>query len=177
MADAEAASKQILAREPLQATALNILGLLHQRSGNHRLAAKTLAKAVAVSDLDAACHYNLATSYQSLDQRSDAARHYLRAIALGLSGKGVEPFLLQDPVIVACLSRMDDKSELPIKNDNAFGAGDLSALADNTFLRCALESTIIRGETLEFFMTGLRYALLRLTSGYFPDGVKVEDDV
>lgn len=177
MADAEAASKQILAREPLQATALNILGLLHQRSGNHRLAAKTLAKAVAVSDLDAACHYNLATSYQALDQRSDASRHYLRAIALGLSGKGVEPFLLQDPVIVACLSRMDDKSALPIKNDNAFGAGDLSALADNTFLRCALESTIIRGETLEFFLTGLRSALLRLTSGYFPDGVKVEDDV
>jgi SAM-dependent methyltransferase len=150
---------------------------LYQRSGNHRLAAKILAKAVAVNDLDAACHYNLATSYQALNQRADAAIHYRKAIALGLSGKGVEPFLLQDSVFVDCISRMDDKFGLPLNNENVFRARDVSALADNTFLQCALGSTLIRGVTLESFLTGLRYALLRLASSHFLDRVKVEDDV
>ena len=45
--DAEVLCKQILALDARQPTALNIVGLLYQASGNHRLAAKTLAKAVA----------------------------------------------------------------------------------------------------------------------------------
>ena len=93
--DAEVLCKQTLAVEPRQPTALNIMGLLYRASGNHRLAAKSLAKAVAANAMDAACHYNLATSYQALGQRADAARHYRTAIALGLSGRGPEPFLLQ----------------------------------------------------------------------------------
>ncbi len=47
--DAELLCKQMLAIDPRQPTALNIMGLLYQASGNHRLAAKTLAKAVAVN--------------------------------------------------------------------------------------------------------------------------------
>jgi hypothetical protein len=113
----------------------------------------------------------------ALNQRADAAIHYRKAIALGLSGKGVEPFLLQDSVFVDCISRMDDKFGLPLNNEHVFGARDVSALADNTFLQCALGSTLIRGVTLESFLTGLRYALLRLASSHFLDRVKVEDDV
>lgn len=173
--DAEVVCKQILARDSGQSTALNILGIIYQASGNHRLAAKTLAKAVAVNDLDAASHYNLATSYDALNQRADATIHYNKAIALGLSGKGVEPFLLHNPVIVQCLSRMDDKSGLPVKNDQVFGLSDIAAIADNTFLRCALASTIIRGVTLELFLTGLRYALLRLASDSFSGSATVEE--
>jgi tetratricopeptide (TPR) repeat protein len=175
LTDAEVICKKILARDPAHATALNVLGLLYQALDNHRLAAKMLAKAVAVNDLDAACHYNVAISYQALDERAAAATHFHKAIALGLSGKGVEPFLLQNPVIVECLSRMTDKMGLPVKNDGLFSARDIAAIADNTFLRCVLESTIIRGVTLEFFLTGLRYALLHLPGGNF--SIKVDDDV
>lgn len=161
--DAEVLCKQILALDARQPTALNIMGLLYQASGNHRLAAKALAKAVAANELDAACQYNLAASYQALGLRADAAQHYRKALALGLSGKGPEPFLLQDATIIQCLSRMDDRSNLSVRNESVFGAGEVAAIAQNTFLRCALGSTIIRGVPLEAFLTGLRQALLRLT--------------
>jgi 2-polyprenyl-3-methyl-5-hydroxy-6-metoxy-1,4-benzoquinol methylase/tetratricopeptide (TPR) repeat protein len=159
--DAEVLCKQILAVDPRQPTALNIMGLLYQASGNHRLAAKSLAKAVAANAMDAACHYNLAASYQALGQRGDAARHYRTAIALGLSGRGPEPFLLQDPTILQCLSRIEDRSALPVRNEAIFGTAELAAIAENTFLRCALGATIIRGVPLETFLTALRQALLR----------------
>src|SRR5271163_4094751 len=129
--DAEVLCKQILALDPRQPTALNIMGLLYQASGNHRLAAKSLAKAVAANAMDAACHYNLAASYQALGQRADAARHYRTAIALGLSGRGPEPFLLQDATIIQCLSRIEDRSGLPVRNEAVFGAAEIKAIAAN----------------------------------------------
>ena len=175
--EAEVVSKQILARDPGHSVALNILGLLYQASGNHRPAIKMLAKAVAVNDLDAACHYNLAASYQALEERAAAAAHFRKAIALGLSGKGVEPFLLENPVIAQCASPTADKFGLPDKSDDLFGAANIAAIAKNTFLLSALGSTIIRGVTLELFLTRLRYALLRLASANFSDPGQVDDDV
>jgi 2-polyprenyl-3-methyl-5-hydroxy-6-metoxy-1,4-benzoquinol methylase/tetratricopeptide (TPR) repeat protein len=160
--DAELLCKRILAIEPRQPMALNIMGLLYQASGNHRLAAKSLVKAVAANAVDAACHYNLATSYQALGQRAEAARHYRTAIALGLNGRGPEPFLLQDSAIVQCLSRIENRSGLPARNEAIFGAPEIAAIAENTFLRCALGATIIRGVPLETFLTALRQALLQL---------------
>ena len=175
--DAEVLCKQILALDGGQPTALNIMGLLYQASGNHRLAAKTLGKAVAASELDAACQYNLAASYQALGQRTDAARHYRSAIALGLSGKGPEPFLLQDATIIQCLSRMEDRSNLAVRNESVFGTGEIAAIAENTFLRCALGATIIRGIPLEAFLTGLRRALLRLVDSSVSHSVDLQHDV
>ena len=176
--DAEVLCKQILALDARQPTALNIMGLLYQASGNHRLAAKTLAKAVAANEIDAACQYNLAASYQALGQRADAARHYRKALALGLSGKGPEPFLLQDATIIRCLSRMEDRSSLPVGKESVFGAGEIAAIAENTFLRCALGSTIIRGVPLEAFLTGLRQALLRRAdNGSAVGSVALQEDV
>jgi SAM-dependent methyltransferase/tetratricopeptide (TPR) repeat protein len=173
--DAGVLSKQILALDPAQPTALNITGLLYQASGNHRLAAKSLAKAVAVNAMDAACHYNLATSYQALDQRADAARHYRTAIALGLSGRGPEPFLLQDATIIQCLSRIEDRSGLPVRNEAVFGAAEIEAIATNTLLCCALGSTVIRGVPLETFLTGLRQALLRLADNEAAGAAGLQD--
>jgi SAM-dependent methyltransferase len=160
--DAEVLCKQILALDQRQPTALNIMGLLYQASGNHRLAAKSLAKAVAANATDAACHYNLAASYQALGQRADAARHYRTAIALGLSARGPEPFLLEDATIIQCLSRIEDRSGVPVRNEAVFGAAEIAAIAENTFLHCALGATIIRGVPLETFLTALRQALSRL---------------
>ena len=173
--DAEVLCKQILAVEPRQPTALNIMGLLYRASGNHRLAAKSLAKAVAANAMDAACHYNLATSYQALGQRADAARHYRTAIALGLSGRGPEPFLLQDLAIIHCLSRIEDRSGVPVRKE-AIGAPEIAAIAENTFLRCALGATIIRGVPLETFLTALRQALLRRADKEAGDDALPDDE-
>src|SRR5271169_865262 len=175
--DAEVACKQILSRAPEHPEALNILGVVYQASGNHRLAAKTLAKAIAVNDLDAACQYNIATSHQALGERAAAVSHFKRAIVLGLSGKGVEPFLMQNTVIASLASGTVDERGLPVKIDDLFDASDIAAIADNTFLRFALESTIIRGVTLELFLTGLRHALLHLAIGNISDPPKVADVV
>ena len=175
--DAEVLCKRILGRDSAHPVALNILGILYQASGSHRLAAKTLAKAIAVNDLDAACHYNIATSYEAMDQRDEAAAHFNKAIALGLSGRGVEPFLLQIPIIIECANRSTDKFGLLVNNDGMFSAADLAAVAGRVFLRCALESTIIRGIALEQFLTGLRHALLRVAAAAMSDPAKIDDDV
>jgi tetratricopeptide (TPR) repeat protein len=76
---ARAICNRILAREPRHVPALNMLGLLLQDTGQHRLAAKEFKKAVAADDLDAACHYNLAASYQALNREDEAASHFARA--------------------------------------------------------------------------------------------------
>src|SRR5262249_15682262 len=65
-----------------------------------------------------------------------AARHYRRALALGLSSKGREPFLLQDATIIQCLGRMDAPSSLPVKNESVFANPDIPAIAPITFLLC-----------------------------------------
>lgn len=161
--DAEILCRQALARAPAHGGGLNLMGILYQASGNHRLAVKTLSKAVAVNELDAACHYNIATLYEALQQEEEAAAHFKKAIALGLSGQDPEQFLLQNPVIVASITRMSgDGLSLPGGPDRTLGATDIAAIAENVFLRCALETTIIRGVTLEQFLTGLRYAFLRV---------------
>ena len=76
---------RILAREPAHVPALNLLGLIYQETGRHKLAVKALEKAVASDASNAACHYNLASSYQVLDREEDATIHFQKAIALGMS--------------------------------------------------------------------------------------------
>jgi tetratricopeptide (TPR) repeat protein len=91
-AQAEAACKQILERYPADKTGLNLLGVVYQAAGRHRLAVKMFAKAIAADDLDAACHYNIACSYQVMDQPEAAAAHFRKALALGLNGQEPEDF-------------------------------------------------------------------------------------
>ena len=80
LADAEVICKQMLSRAPSHATCLNLLGVVYQASARHRLAIKLFAKAIAVDDLDAGFHYNIACSYQATGQPIAAAEHFKTAI-------------------------------------------------------------------------------------------------
>ncbi len=175
-AEAEALCRQILERTPADKTALNLLGVVHQAAGRHRLAVKMFAKAIAANDLDPAYHYNIACSYQALGQRTDAAAHFKKAITLGLSKRAPEDFMLRNGVVQACVQRMLGRT-LPDNSQDLFGAGEIAAIADDLFIRSALQSTTIRGATLEAFFTQLRAALLRLAAGNILDPGKVENDV
>jgi tetratricopeptide (TPR) repeat protein len=108
LAEAEVICKQVQGRAPAHPVNLNVLGLIYQASGRHKLAVRTFAAAIAADDLDAACHYNIAASYQVLDERGAAARHFKKAITLGLSGKNVEHFLMGNAVVVECIARMTE---------------------------------------------------------------------
>jgi tetratricopeptide (TPR) repeat protein len=107
-AEAEVIYKRVLARFAGNTATLNILGLIYQASGRHRLAVKTLAAAIAADDLDAACHYNIACSYQATEQRDAAATHFKKAIALGLSGRNIEQFLMRNAVVAEYVKRMTE---------------------------------------------------------------------
>jgi Flp pilus assembly protein TadD len=107
--EAEVICKRVQAHAPAHTANLNILGLIYQTSGRHRLAVKTFATAIAADDLDAACHYNIASSYQILEERVAAAAHFKKAIALGLSGKNVEQFLMRNAVVIECITRITER--------------------------------------------------------------------
>lgn len=162
---AEIICKQVLARHPAHTTALNLLGLIEQGSGRHRQAIKRFSDVIAADERDAICHYNIAASYQALDQRAAAAAHFSKAIALGMGDeKDVEEFVMQNPAIVACVGRIVDRMNSPLKNAPVLAEADLAAIASDLFLRCALEMTIIRGLTLELLLTELRRALLSIAA-------------
>jgi len=162
LAPAEALCKQILARAPAHLPGLNLLGVINQASGRHRVAVKTFARALAANELDAACHYNIATSYQDLDEREAAAAHFRKAIALGLGGKDIEDFVLENPHVADFARRASENAGVSTASSDFLGDGEIAAIANDVFLQCALQSTLLRGVTLEFFLTRLRGTLLRL---------------
>jgi 2-polyprenyl-3-methyl-5-hydroxy-6-metoxy-1,4-benzoquinol methylase len=53
---------------------------------------------------------------------------------------------------------------MPSDDDGRLGERDVAEIANDVFLQSALETTIIRGVTLELFLTNLRSALLRLAA-------------
>jgi 2-polyprenyl-3-methyl-5-hydroxy-6-metoxy-1,4-benzoquinol methylase/tetratricopeptide (TPR) repeat protein len=160
----------ILAREPSHVPALNLLGLIYQESGRHRLAAKTFAAAIGADPVNAACHYNIASSYQALDRHDEAETHFRTAIGLGMSDKNVESFIFQNPAITACINRIDESWPLRADLRGVFGGGVLQSIAGDTFLRCALEMILVRTDALERFLTTLRAALLDQTYRALADG-------
>jgi 2-polyprenyl-3-methyl-5-hydroxy-6-metoxy-1,4-benzoquinol methylase len=176
-AQAEAICKQILARDAAHMASLNLLGVINQAAGRHRLAVKMFAKAIALDDLAAPCHYNIACSYLALDERADAVAHFKTAIALGMGDKHAEEFVLRNPVVLERVRRATMQSALSVKNEDLFGPQDIAAIAKEVFVRCALETTILRSLPLELFLTNLRSALLRLANVTVIDSAKVDDDV
>ena len=74
---------------------LNLLGLIAQTSGRHKLQFRMFARAIAADEVYAACHYNIASSYQALDRGDDAVAHFKTAIAHGMGDENVEQFILQ----------------------------------------------------------------------------------
>ncbi|MGD0024733.1 MAG: methyltransferase domain-containing protein [Xanthobacteraceae bacterium] len=151
---------RILAREPSHVHALNLLGLILQASGRHKLAVKVLTKAIASDSLNAACRYNIASSYQALNRQDEAAFHFKKAIIFGMRQKNTEDLILQNPAITTCIGRIEEKWPLLIKTDDLLGRSRLESIANDAFLRCALETIPIRGAPLEKFLTLIRSALL-----------------
>ena len=111
-----------------------------------------------VGPFNAACHYNIGVSCRALDRLDEAARHFTKAIALGLSEKDVEDFILQNPVVARIVNRLHDRRIVPVLGDDATS---LEAVSTDIFLRCALEFVLIRGVGLERYFTRLRSGLLR----------------
>lgn len=155
---AEAVCRQILARDPANTDGLNLVGVIAQASGRHQLAVKMLARAIESDPFNAACHYNIGLSYQALERQSEAADQFNKAIALGLSEKNVEDFILQNPVVARTVQSLQDRRVVPILSDDATS---LATVAKDIFLRCAMESILIRGVILERYFTALRSVLLR----------------
>jgi len=169
---AESLCKRILTRESAHVPALNLAAVIAQSAGRHRVAAKMFAQAIALDPLNAACHFNLASSSQLIGEHQEALEHFKQAIALGLSGKNVEDFIVQNQAIAACLDRLETKWPMPVADAELFGAGTLRILADDLFLRCALQSAPLRGKMLEILLTRVRCALLRIAAASeaeFPD--------
>jgi SAM-dependent methyltransferase len=162
---------EILAREPGQVNALNLLGLTFQASGQHKTAAKTLSKAVAADELNPACHYNLASSLEALNRGEDAAIHFKRAIALGASLKSTEALILRNPAVTSCVDHVEENWPLPVKSEELFARYNLETVAGDLFLRCALMSVQLHLAPLEKFLTLLRSMLLRSAA----DDVEVGD--
>lgn len=158
-AEARALCETIVLREPGHVHALNLLGLMAQGGGRHRLAVKLFSAAVASDPLNAACHFNLAASYKALEQDEKAAAHYKQCIAFGMSDKSFDDIFLQNPVIAACVDRIGKNWPLPTPDEDM---PELGMLADDIFLQCVLGSTVIGGLEYEVLLTHVRGALLRL---------------
>ena len=168
---------QILARDPSHVRSLNFLGIIAQASGDHKLAVKMFKKAIALDELNAACHYNIAASYQVLEGRLEAIAHFKKAIALGMNNRTIDEFIVQSPVIRALLGRIEKKWPLPIKNDELFGAPGVAPVANDLFLLCALEITIVEGVALEVFLTSVRSELLGVAMANITHSVKIDDNI
>src|SRR5438876_11265823 len=98
--------KDILSRAPSHADSMNLLGLIAQESARHAKAVRFFNKAIAADPYNAACHYNIGSSYEALNDRDKAAAHFTEAIALGLSRKDAGQLVTQGKVVAACLERI-----------------------------------------------------------------------
>lgn len=157
---AEVLCNQILGHAPGHVHALNLLGLVLQTTGRHKQAVKALNKAVASDPFNAACHYNLASSYQALNRRDEAAIHFEKSINFGASQNNTEKLILQNPVIATSVQRIEETWPLPVASSELFSELTLAAIAEDIFLHAALVTTLIRGIALERFLTLLRAVLL-----------------
>jgi SAM-dependent methyltransferase len=166
---------RILAREPDHAPALNLLGLILQEAGQHRPAVKEFKRAIAADDLDAACHYNLAVSYQALGRQEEAAAHFGSAITLGLSRRSVEDFVFLNPAISASLKAIDEQRLLKTSHQELLGKSNLRAIAGDVFLRCALEMVVLGSAPLERLLTFLRATLLGIVHARVGRPATIED--
>jgi SAM-dependent methyltransferase/tetratricopeptide (TPR) repeat protein len=164
LVQAQSLCRRLLASDPTNFNGLNLLGVISQASGDHKLAVKMFAKAIAADRQNAACHYNIANSYQALDRRTEAISHFKMAIALGMNDKSIEGMILQSPVIARFVDRIWSKWPLPIGSEELFGASGIAAIASDAFLLCALETTIIRNLTIEILLGRVRLELLRLAA-------------
>src|SRR6185437_105911 len=174
--EAQEICRQILAREPAHAQSLNLVGLMAQASGDHRAALKMFAKAIASDEANAACQYNAGNSCQALGNRTKAIAHFSKALALGMDEKAVT-FILQSPIITTYVARIASKWPLPITSVELFGSESVIPLANDLFLRCAMEATTLPSLQLEALLGYARADLLRLTGEQGEDNGKIDGDI
>jgi SAM-dependent methyltransferase/tetratricopeptide (TPR) repeat protein len=165
--------RRILAREPAHVQSLNLLGLMAQASGDHRGAVKMFAKALASDETDTACHYNAGNSYQALGQTTKAVAHFSKALAFGMHDKAAA-FILQSPIIATYVARITGKWPLPLTHAELFGADGLAPLANDLFLRSAMEAATLPGVQLELLLGYARAEMLRLAGD---DNSEVGDEI
>jgi len=77
--EAEQLYRQVLQREPNNAEALNLLGILAAQAGHPRDAKNLLAKAIGIDGGKAEYHYNLGLVYQGTGDRDGAIDCYRKA--------------------------------------------------------------------------------------------------
>ena len=174
--EAQEICRQILAREPAHVQSLNLLGLIAQASGDHRVAVKMFAKAIASDEVNAACQYNAGNSYQALGDRNKAIAHFSTAMALGMDEKAVT-FILQSPIIATYVARIAAKWPLPITNVELFGTESVIPLANDIFLRCAMQARTLPSVQLEMLLGYARAELLRFAGDQGKDGREIGDDI
>ncbi len=174
--EAQEICRQILAREPAHVQSLNLLGLMAQASGDHRAAVKMFTKAIVSDEVNAACHYNAGNSYLALGNRSKAIAHFSKALALGVDEKAVT-FILQSPVIARYVARIAGKWPLPLTNVELFGTESVIPLANDLFLRCAMQATTLPSVELEVLLGYARAELLRLAGESRADRAEIDEDI
>jgi SAM-dependent methyltransferase len=165
--NAERLCHQVIAVEPAHVHALNLLGLIFQSAGRNRAAVKTFTKAVNSDPFNAACHFNLANSYQALARLDDAHTHFKKAIVFGATQSNAEKLILQSPIIARCIDRIAAKWPSRCSQDELLAPSEWRAVADDIFLRCALTSIPLRGVPLERFLTLIRSELLQAAYFHF----------
>lgn len=171
--EAQDLCEQVIAREPLHVHALNMLGLIAQEAGKHKFAVKMFARALAVDDLNAACHFNIANSCEALQRRADAAEHFRKSIAFGMNDRSAEEFILKNPVVAALLGRISSRWPLSIRNEELFGSAGIAPLAADLLLRTALETVCLGHAGLELLLGHVRFEMLNLAEA----GADAGDDV
>lgn len=150
----------VLARDPSHVNALNLSGIIFQASGRHKQAIKVLTKAITCDRSNSACHYNLAASLEALDRRGDAESCFKKAIALGIPLKNVTDIILRNPAITACIDYIEQNAPFGAKADELFARHSLESIANDLFLRCALETLPLAHAALEAFLTLVRSTLM-----------------
>jgi SAM-dependent methyltransferase len=173
ISDAQAVCREILAREPAHVPILNLLGLMSQASGDHRVALKHFARAIEADEANAACHYNAGRSQQALGHRGKAMARFSNALSFGMAGKAV-PFILQGPIFIY-IRRIAEAWPRPINSTELFGKEGLAPLAKDVFLCAALEVAILPNPKIEKVLGLARTELLRLANEQ-PEG-DVDEDI
>src|SRR5262245_66616208 len=117
---------------------MNLLGLMAQEGARHAKAIRYFAKAIAVDPDNAACHDNIGSSYEALNERDKAAAHFREAIALGMSRGEVDNHLvMQGAAIGVGLERI--KAAWP-RRPSAAELFRAPSIASDVLFCCALET-------------------------------------
>ena len=178
LAPAEIICRQVLAHAPAHKMCLNLLGLINQVSGQHRRAVKLFVKAINADDMDASFHYNIASSSQISEPGRCCRRTFQDGHRFLASARTISKISVMKNAVVFDRVRQIMDGSLLARQRLLFDSRDIVAIADDVFIRCALEIlTIIRGVRLELFFTHLRAALHRFAHDTILHPVEVDEGV